>query len=500
VHSARSWAVGVAFRRESPRPRLTRHRALAILVGRACAFAHTIMLTISVTRYDNAPPSHPIGADFGEAGGTIGRSTESTLPLPDPKRVISRTHATVSYRAGSYVLRDQGSATAVVVNGQPLGNGRECTLAPGDEIRIAGYVMRVELGAAGHLDDSDATRLAEDAGAAIERLDTVAGEDRPTVGLTIPGLVGDTLERPSTRRAAPPATSITWTSEGAAGADGQSGTVIVPSPEPDAGRRISDGATLPLPGTSAARVQPVVGNRATSDAPGAVTRSLAQEPARRAAAPPPATGPHAGGATPDALLRALLTGAGVGNLAIPGGLTPELMSELGQILRIATQGVLDLLVARALAKREVRADMTIIVAADNNPLKFSPDLEAALSHLLAPRGRGFMPPVRAVGDAYENLRSHQIGFMAGMHAALAVVLARFDPHKLEPRLTEKSMFDSILPMSHKAKLWDLYAELYGEISREAEDDFHSLFGREFLRAYQAQVAQLRDRSDTIASD
>src|SRR5512136_1465950 len=98
------------------------------------------MLTINVTRYDNAPPSPPLGAVFGEAGGTIGRSAESTLPLADPKRVISRTHATVSYRAGSYVLRDQGSATAVVVNGQPLGNGRECSLAPGDEIRIAGYV------------------------------------------------------------------------------------------------------------------------------------------------------------------------------------------------------------------------------------------------------------------------------------------------------------------------------------------------------------------------
>ena len=448
------------------------------------------MLTINVTRYDNAPPSPPLRADFGEAGGTIGRSTESTLPLPDPKRVISRTHAIVSYRAGSYVLRDQGSATAVVVNGQPLGNGRECTLAPGDEIRIAGYVMRVELAAADRMSASDATRLAEDAGAAIERLDAVAGEDRPTVGLTIPGMIADAAGRPSLRGAAPPDTSISWTSEDAA-ADGQSGTVIVPSPEPDAGRRITDGATLPLPGTSAARVQA---------APGAAAPSPAAEPARTAAAPPTTTGPDAGGATPDALLRALLAGAGVPGLAVPGGLTPELMSELGQILRVATQGVLDLLVARALAKREVRADMTIIVAADNNPLKFSPNLEAALSHLLAPRGRGFMPPVRAVGDAYENLRSHQLGFMAGMHAALAVVLARFDPHKLEPRLTEKSMFDSILPMNHKAKLWDLYAELYGEISREAEDDFHSLFGREFLRAYQAQVAQLRDHSDTVASD
>jgi predicted component of type VI protein secretion system len=42
-------------------------------------------------------------------------------------------------------------------------------------------------------------------------------------------------------------------------------------------------------------------------------------------------------------------------------------------------------------------------------------------------------------------------------------------------------------MNHKAKLWNLYEELYGEISRESETDFHFLFGEEFLRAYEANA-------------
>ena len=32
--------------------------------------------------------------------------------------------------------------------------------------------------------------------------------------------------------------------------------------------------------------------------------------------------------------------------------------------------------------------------------------------------------------------------------------------------------------------------MYGEISQEAEDDFHALFGREFLRAYEEQIDRL----------
>ena len=117
----------------------------------------------------------------------------------------------------------------------------------------------------------------------------------------------------------------------------------------------------------------------------------------------------------------------------------------------------------------------------------------ARSHLLAPRGKGFLPPREAMRDAYEDLRSHEFGFMAGMRAALAGVLQRFDPAVLEQRLSAKPVVDSLLPMNRRARLWDLYTQLYGEIAREAEDDFHALFGREFLRAYEEQIERLQER-------
>jgi FHA domain-containing protein len=192
----------------------------------------------------------------------------------------------------------------------------------------------------------------------------------------------------------------------------------------------------------------------------------------------------------DQLLHAFLEGAGLHDLNLPSGLTPEFMNMLGQLLRESTQGTLDLLLARTLTKREVRAELTMIAPKENNPLKFSPTVEAALAHLLAPQGRGFMPPIQAMKDAQDDLRSHQFGFMAGMRAALAGILERFRPEELEHRLTQKAVIDSLLPFNRKAKLWDLFAERYKEISHEAEEDFHALFGREFLRAYEAQVAKL----------
>jgi FHA domain-containing protein len=154
------------------------------------------------------------------------------------------------------------------------------------------------------------------------------------------------------------------------------------------------------------------------------------------------------------------------------------------------RGTLDLLLARALTKREVRAQATVIVARENNPLKFSPTVDAAFQNLLAPKGQGFMQPAEAMKDAYNDLRSHQFGFMAGMRAALEGVLGRFDPAQLEGRLTRKSMLSSILPGTRRAQLWELYEKLYREISKEAQDDFQTLFGKEFLRAYEAQIDKL----------
>src|SRR5206468_9514259 len=113
-------------------------------------------------------------------------------------------------------------------------------------------------------------------------------------------------------------------------------------------------------------------------------QDLAEQRAESNRSPAAEQMPAAGepSASNEALLRALLSGAGLRDLDVPGGLSPELMKQLGRLLREATAGLLDLLAARAMTKREVRADMTVIVASDNNPLKFSPDMEAALTHLL----------------------------------------------------------------------------------------------------------------------
>lgn len=247
---------------------------------------------------------------------------------------------------------------------------------------------------------------------------------------------------------------------------------------------LGDFASPPPSVAAAAALAPAV------SAPQAAPSPMPAMPVISAAAAPtrPSTPSHP--ASDDELLAAFLRGLG-SNHQPPEALTPALMERVGAMLRASTEGTLQLLLTRQEFKREVRAEVTMIASQANNPLKFSPTVEVALAHLLGPGVRGFMPAEAAMRDAYDDLRAHQFGVMVGMRAALAHVIARFEPAELETKIAARSTFDSLFAAGRKAKLWDQFVALYAGIATEAEDDFHSLFGKAFVAAYEAQMARLQ---------
>lgn len=176
-----------------------------------------------------------------------------------------------------------------------------------------------------------------------------------------------------------------------------------------------------------------------------------------------------------------------------GAFGPEQWQLVGALLRTMTEGLLELLTARMVAKREFGAQGTQLRTRENNPLKFSPDVDAALAHLLGPGERGFLPPVEAAREAIDDLRAHQLALLAGMRAALDAVMARFDPAVLEQRIAPSGAVESLIPSQRKARLWDAYSQQFAQIVGEVEGDFDALLGRAFLKAYQAQLAELARR-------
>ncbi|MGK3113428.1 type VI secretion system-associated FHA domain protein TagH [Candidatus Pantoea formicae] len=81
---------------------------------------------------------------FKPPGGTIGRSQDNDLVLPDESRAISRLQALVHLSPeGECRLTNQGSVTSVVLNGIALKRGTQVQLQHGDALQIGEYGLEV---------------------------------------------------------------------------------------------------------------------------------------------------------------------------------------------------------------------------------------------------------------------------------------------------------------------------------------------------------------------
>ncbi|MGI8505366.1 MAG: FhaA domain-containing protein [Solirubrobacteraceae bacterium] len=77
----------------------------------------------------------------GPAGATMGRSRQCEVMLDDPN--VSRKHAEIRARGGSWVLTDLGSTNGSRLNGRRI-DGSE-VLKPGDEIELGTSRIKFEL-------------------------------------------------------------------------------------------------------------------------------------------------------------------------------------------------------------------------------------------------------------------------------------------------------------------------------------------------------------------
>ena len=436
-------------------------------------------LTLTVTSYHRLSPDQEPVRSLDQGSLTIGRGAENDWTMPDPERVISKLHCRVDRTADGYVLTDC-STNGVFVNGAaaPVGKGMTATLADGDTLRMGDYEIAVSLsGAPAGAAAPSASPTPQPASSPRPLPDAGAAGDDDWRALLDPSASPPPARpmepeqvRPEQQAITPPAASggipDNWFDDDAAQAPAPE-----PPPPPAAGPLPEDAGLAHPPAEPATQPVPEV-----------------REPAAPPAAPPQSAAEPVKPATPAdvAALHAFLRGAGLDPSLVPEERAAEVMERAGRVFRETVQGVMDVLSARSAIKNEFRLERTIIQAQKNNPLKFSPVADEAMKTMLLGAGQGFLSSEDAFQEAFDDLRAHQVAVLAGMQVALAGVLKRFDPARLEQRIGQDTGVASLLG-GKKARYWDAFTQLYGDIAEEMEEDFHSVFGREFARAYEEQI-------------
>ncbi len=485
-------------------------------------------LTLSVHTYRDAAPAQPLFRRFDRLGGAVGRAVGNELVLEDPGKYISRVHARIEFRDGAWCLVDVGSNPSLV-NDRPVGPGRHVALADGDRVTIGDYqlVASVAVDAAPALPPSPlqaAPAPALSAALPVNPDDSLAGAGILDVGGDPLNPSFDPLGLNLFGSPAPAPLEPAWRG---AESDHVSPELL---PFPAQPSPVSMPAAAPAP--AAAAGHPAIPDdydpladflppRVKAAPPPALppqpeqteaTAIAPPEPPPRPASPPPPPPPPppmpepqaapvpaaqaapvrtgAAGAADDPVIQALMRGLGLQELNTRRS-AEEIAELAGAMLRQATAGTMGVLMGRAMTKRESRLDMTMISSQANNPLKFFPDADSALTQMVNGSMPGYMPAPRAFANAFDDLKAHELAIMAGMRAALAGVLRRFDPAAIEARLQVPTVMDKMLSANRKAKMWDRMVELYNELAAEADSDFHRLFGEAFAAAYEEQIERLK---------
>ncbi|MGW8342070.1 peptide-binding protein [Xanthomonas axonopodis pv. khayae] len=408
---------------------------------------------------------------FAGTGGSIGRSDESDWVLAAPG--VSRTHAVVRFLNGMYFIEDR-STNGMSLNGTALTRADPSALSDGDRLQLDSFQIHVQV---------QSLAAAPTPAPAFDPLPD-AMDDRTQVA-----------PPPSTRRA-PSATACLDLLE--------FGTP--PSARPAVDALLDDLLLSGAPGElDPLRLLDPSPAPARDASPSAWNQSNASHDHFRPPASPDAraTLPEnwdmtLGDFAPPAPLPALAPmaapvaspfapPAAVSVATAPSAAT-TVPPELDRIFAIVVDGVMDVLRARAEIKNTFRLPVTVIQRSENNPLKFAATAEDALQKLLAPPSASFLSGVPAFEDAFDDIRCHQMAMLAGMRAAFDAMLFHFSPDRLEQ---EADAGGKRLGFGGKGRYWERYRDNFEQLRSDPDDCFRRLFGDEFARAYEAQLASLK---------
>ncbi|QJI31800.1 type VI secretion system-associated FHA domain protein TagH [Pseudomonas sp. ADAK18] len=458
-------------------------------------------LCLTITSYHKITPGQCPEKSMDQGAMAIGRSSENDWVLPDPERLVSAQHCVIQYKDGRYYLTDNSTnGVELVKSGIRLRRGSSELLEDGELIRIGDYEIQARIDF--KLQVTESQPFAGDSSNSFEAL---MGRQGAVVNTPMPTpVIAPQFQGASSMDTLPDLF------------DFLTPTTVPPATQPDHVPAQQHDFRPPTP-------LPVVEPLAPPVASGSVIPDdwdlFGDTPAPVVSAPtpvsiptpePPPTPPPPTPSTPPVieppvverpqpvadsnqpdLLQAFLRGAGIDQLRLDKAQAEAQMESIGRSYRLMVEGLIDVLRARSSLKGEFRMQQTMIQPVENNPLKFAPNADEALLLLLRHGNQAFMAPDLAVRDSFNDLRAHQLAVMAGVEAAIKHLLTRFEPTQLEERMGKPAGLSSIFNGSRQAQYWQQFTELYSNISREAQEDFQDLFGREFSRAYEEHSARQR---------
>ena len=403
-------------------------------------------LKLTITSAHKDLMGDDIVREFGDQGGTIGRSLQNDWILPDPDRFISGRHATIDCRKGTWYLADI-STNGIYVNGEdePLGRGNPRRLYDGDRLRMGDFEFSVSIDEGEDLDVPE------------QPLSIVPDE----FDLKVPE--------------APLKTGIQLLDEEEITGDEAFRTTLLGSGP----RAVAPRAKTP---------EKAVKETAAANKPSAGT---AKRVSRDRSDP-----------TAEQLFEEFLSGLGIARDELhPSVDLRDVMQNAGNVMRELVAGMTGLLQSRTEVKTMFRLDQTTVLPHHNNPLKLSRSTGDSIKQLLVGQEGEYLGPRDAVREICHDLKSHHDAVIEAMTMAVREFTELFNPVELQQNFERGAIRKTWLDAFGKLRFWNMYCDLYPELTDPDDGGLPLRFGEEFVDSYEKCLADRKrlDRKDSEAA-
>ncbi|NOX93376.1 MAG: type VI secretion system-associated FHA domain protein TagH [Gammaproteobacteria bacterium] len=490
---------------------------------------------------------------FSESGGSLGRGPDNTWVLDDPDKYMSSVHSRIGFENGRYILIDVSTnGTFLNGSSEPLGKGNKIILAEGDRFVLSDYEFIVNFRDAhfpdankanedllnqpinqGPFPEANISENNDIGGATGENLfsqnDPFAAPANNYVPLpdAMPGFdTAETdplavLDKASSNNNQPPLQNNLFVN------------TLTDDSAADRGRAMNDSVEWPNsniesgaipdnwydddepddPATSSGHAVPSF--ETTLDHPPDNSfsnmealaklenerlslenenKKLITDVARlkqyiKKQNASSKTGEQREKRTITAMDKTLIEALGFSEKNLDTDKVLEISETVGLLVRETMEGMMRVLSFRKKIKEEFRINVTTIQPVENNPLKFSANIDDAMENMFIKENNAYKEPIEAVREGFQGIAEHQVAVLAGMQAAFRGMLERFDPDTLEKRF-EKYKKSGLIQIGKNRKNWDSYKAYHAELAGNLDNSFQYLFGYDFVQAYEEQMQRL----------
>ncbi len=414
-------------------------------------------LILNITSYHRLSPE--IEASKTTKHSLIfGRSEACDWHLPDPEKIISSRHGRIEKEGDSFYLYDTSTnGTFVNFGVSALGQGNKHRLAHSDVITVGDFQIEVELA------DSQSTTAYTEARPSTDDFALRNSAPAPEIDNFSSS---DLFLNESILDESMPAVSMK--EENMAQPDNQ-----IPENWDELSHLMNPDVSV--------SPQNHFDDVAVAEQPVKVEPQKTPEPVKQ---PVKQAQTHASTASANSdLSEAFLKGLGVKTELQNALNTPELWFEMGQSLNLLLNELMESLRQRALVKNQLRLNQTMFQTKQNNPIKFSADIDDVIQNLFIRNSASFLSSRESIKESFTDTRRHEHALLAGADGVLKGILEQVSPQQITQQVNENSNVLKIIPGQSEAKCWKIYQSLHEELAHDVNAKGAMALSDDFLKAY-----------------